>query len=121
MMFQVRPDVIAVTIPIVFLLGAIAVTITALILESGRKEQKHKERLAAMEKGIPIPEEPVKQSPPRYLAMRAWGLVFTLFGVALVVGISAEKGINHGLWGLLPLSIGVALLISAYMERKDLS
>jgi hypothetical protein len=120
-MFDIRPEVVAISIPIIFVLGAIAVTITAMLLDAGRKERQHRERLLAMEKGIELPETPVKTSPPRYLAMRAWGLVFSLIGLALFIGITAEAGIRHGLWGLMPLSIGIALLVSANLEKKDIS
>ncbi len=120
-MFEISPQVIAVSIPIIFVLGAIAVTITAMILDSSRKDRKHKERLLAMEKGMELPEEPIKTSPPRYLAMRAWGLVFTLIGLATFIGITAEEGIKHGVWGFMPLSIGIALLVAAFLEKKELS
>ena len=119
-MFDISPQMIAVSIPIIFVMGAIAVTITAMILDSSRKDRKHKERLVAMEKGMELPEDPIKTSPPRYLAMRAWGLVLSLIGLATFIGISAEEGIQHGVWGLMPVSIGVALLVAAYMEKKDI-
>jgi hypothetical protein len=119
-MFDISPQLIAVGIPIIFVMGAIAVTITAMILDSSRKDRQHKERLVAMEKGIELPEDPIKTSPPRYLAMRAWGLVFSLIGLATFIGITAEEGIQHGVWGLMPVSIGVALLVAAYMEKKDI-
>jgi hypothetical protein len=120
-MLGISPQVVAVSIPIVFVLGAIAVSITAMLLDSSRKDREHKERMLAMEKGIELPEKPVKTSPPRYLAMRAWGLVFTFIGIALFTGIAAEAGIRHGMWGLMPLSIGVALLVAAYMEKRETS
>jgi hypothetical protein len=119
-MFDISPQLIAVGIPIIFVMGAIAVTITAMILDSSRKDRQHKERLVAMEKGIELPEDPIKTSPPRYLAMRAWGFVFSLIGLATFIGITAEEGIQHGVWGLMPVSIGVALLVAAYMEKKDI-
>jgi len=120
-MFEINPNVVAISIPIIFVIGAIAVTITALILDAGRKDRKHRERLLAMEKGIELPEEPVKTSPPRYFAMRAWGFVFTFIGIATFIGITSEEGLKHGVWGLMPLSIGVALLVAAYLEKKELS
>ena len=120
-MFEIRPEVVAISIPIIFVLGAIAITITALILDAGRKDRKHRERILAMEKGIELPEDPIKTSPPRYLAMRAWGLVFTFLGIALVIGITAAAGIQYGVWGLTQLSIGIALLVAAYLEKKELS
>ena len=64
-MFDISPEVVAISIPIIFVMGAIAVTITAMILDSSRKDRKHKERLVAMEKGIELPEDPIKTSPPR--------------------------------------------------------
>lgn len=118
-MFEVDPEVIAVTIPIMFLIGAVAVIITAIVTRAGQKELLHKERLTAMEKGIPIPEEPKEARPPRYMAIRAWGFVFFFIGIALIIGISAEAGIRHGLWGLIPAGIGAALLISAWLERSE--
>jgi hypothetical protein len=120
-MFDIRPEVVAISIPIIFVLGAIAVTITAMILDAGRKDRKHRERLLAMEKGIELPEDPVKTSPPRYLAMRAWGFVLTFIGIATFIGITSEEGFKHGVWGLMPLSIGIALLVAAYLEKKELS
>lgn len=120
-MFEINPEVVAISIPIIFVIGAIAITITALILDAGRKDRKHRERLLAMEKGIELPEDPIKTSPPRYLAMRAWGFVFTFLGIALVIGITGAAGIRYGVWGLTQLSIGVALLVAAHLEKKELS
>lgn len=118
-MFGINPGTIAVLIPIVAVVGTFAVIIVAILVEGREKEQKHRERLIAMEKGLAIPEEPVKKKAPRYLAIRAWGLVFFLLGVGTFIGITAEAGIRHGVWGLMPLGLGVALLLSAYMERRD--
>lgn len=73
-----------------------------------------------MEKGLPIPREKEERVRPRYLSLRAWGLVMTFLGVAVVIGIAAEAGLKHGLWGLCPLAIGAALLVSAIGEKKDL-
>ena len=118
-MFGINAGTIAILIPIVAVLGTFAVITVAIIIEGREKEQKHRERLIAMEKGLTIPDEPVKKKPPRYLAIRAWGLVFLLLGVGTFAGITAEAGIRHGLWGLMPLGLGLALLIAAYLERKD--
>ncbi|MDD3642380.1 MAG: DUF6249 domain-containing protein [Candidatus Krumholzibacteria bacterium] len=118
-MFGINPATVAILIPIVAVLGTFAVIIVAIVVEGREKEQKHRERLIAMEKGLPVPEEPVKKKPPRFLAIRAWGLVFFLIGVATFIGITAEAGIRHGVWGLMPLGLGAALLLAAYMERRD--
>lgn len=118
-MFGINAGTVAILIPIVAIIGTFAVVIVAIVVEGRQKDQKHRERLVAMEKGLPIPEEPVKTKPPRYLAIRTWGLVFFLLGVATVIGITAEAGIRHGVWGLMPLGLGLALLVAAVLERRD--
>lgn len=119
-MFEfINPEVIAVLIPIVTIICVFAFVITAIIIEGRQKEMRHRERVLAMEKGLDIPVEPPKKKPPRYLAIRAWGLVFTLLGLALVIGISGAAGIRHGVWGLVPGMIGVALLVAARLEHAE--
>ena len=115
----ISPNVIAVLIPIVTVLCVFAVVTIAIVIEGRQKEMRHRERVLAMEKGLEIPPEPQQKKPPRYLALRAWGLVFALLGAALVIGISAEAGIRHGVWGLVPGLIGVALLVAAKMEHAE--
>ncbi|MBN1163182.1 MAG: hypothetical protein JXB45_01250 [Candidatus Krumholzibacteriota bacterium] len=118
-MFDISPAAIAVIIPVTFLICAVAVIITVIIINAGRKELEHKEKILALEKGIELPPAVAKKKSPRYLSMRAWGFVFTCLGIALIIGISAESGLRHGLWGLLPTSLGVGLLIAAYLEKNE--
>ncbi len=120
-MFDIDPDVIALLIPILAVLGAFGTAITAIIIGGKERELEHKERLIAMEKGIPIPEPPKKKRHPRYLAVRAWGLVMTFLGIALVVAISAQTEVKYGLWGLLPLAVGVGLILAAAYEKNEIA
>lgn len=119
-MFDISPNVIAILIPLLVVIGVFATVIVGVLSENRRKELAHKERLIAMEKGLPLPEQEREEKNPRYLSLRAWGLVMTFLGVAVVIGISAEAGARHGMWGLCPLGIGAALLVAAYTEKKDL-
>jgi hypothetical protein len=123
-MFEINPDVVAIFIPILVVIGFFAAVIVAIFTRGKRKELMHRERLAAMEKGIPIPEEPVKQKRPVYLKLRTWGIVLILLGVVLFFAIGFETkgagyGFYHGLWGLIPFMIGAGLLISANLEKRD--
>ncbi len=119
-MFDVSPEVVAVLIPIVFLLGGFAVVIIIAMINGKHKELVHKERMLALEKGIDIVEEkPVKVKKPRYMALRAWGLVFLLLGISFGVAMWVTIGFHGGIWGLLPASVGAALVVSANMERKE--
>jgi Domain of unknown function (DUF6249) len=108
-------------IPIVAILGAFSVAIVGILMKNREEERKHKERLVAMEKGIEIPEPPAE---PRvkgssYRGMRAWGFVLFFFGIALSAGIGLGADARDAVWGLLFVGIGIALLISAYLNRKD--
>lgn len=120
-MFDLGPEVIALLIPIIAVLGAFGTAIASIIIRGKERELEHQERLIAMEKGIPIPEPKKEKRPPRYLAVRAWGLVMTLLGLALVVAISLQTGIRYGAWGLLPLAIGLGLIMAAGYEKRELA
>jgi len=114
------PEVFAMTIPLLTIFGGVAIAIVAIMGEGRKKELKHKERLVAMEKGIPIPDDPLKAKRPAHLRNRSGGLVMTLLGLALTIALFAVAGKDGGVWGLLPLAVGIGLLISSALERKEI-
>ena len=121
-MFGFDAGVVALLIPIVAVVGGMAIAIVGVITKSKEEELKHKERIIAMEKGIPVPEMPApaqRKEKPRYLAIRAWGLVITLIGIAVMISISIGSDLRNGIWGLIPTGLGVGLLLAAMFERKD--
>ena len=122
-MFGFDAGVVALLIPIVAVVGGMAIAIVGVITKSKEEELKHKERIIAMEKGIPIPESAPcqpKADKPRYLAIRAWGLVITLIGIAIMVSIAIGSDLRNGIWGLIPTGLGVGLLMAAWFEKKDM-
>lgn len=110
---------LAVFIPIIFVVGSIFVVITALVVRGRAREIESKERLIAMEKGIalPEPETPVKK--PVYSGRRAAALVILGTGLGLTIALWVEEGADGGVWGLIPLFIGVGLLIAAFLDKKE--
>jgi hypothetical protein len=111
----------ALLIPIVSILGGITIAIVAIIMASRKKELEHKERIIAMEKGIEIPvnrPEP-KQSRPKHRTHRTAGLVTTFVGVALSFAMFVSGGAVAGVWGLPILAVGLGLLVSSLIERKE--
>lgn len=114
------PEIFAMTIPLLSIFGGVAIAIVAIIMAGRKKELAHKERLVAMEKGMEIPVEPQDEKRPAYLSNRSGGLVMTLMGIALTIALFAVAGKEGGVWGLLPLAIGIGLLISSSMEKKEL-
>ncbi|MBN2071954.1 MAG: hypothetical protein JW814_10895 [Candidatus Krumholzibacteriota bacterium] len=120
-MLELSPAVVGIAVPVMFLICAVAIVITAIIVNGGQKELRHRERILAMEKGLDLPKDPPKKKRPAYLTMRAWGLVFSFISIALLVGLIPEAGFRHGMWGLMPGGLGAGLLIAAYLEQKDKS
>jgi hypothetical protein len=117
---RIEAETIALSIPILVVMGGILVAITAIVMQARRKDLEHRERILAMEKGLPLPAEtPVKQERPRYSARRANGLVLTGIGIALTIAMTVEDGGDTGVWGLIPLFIGVGLLIAAHLDKKE--
>ena len=112
-------DTLAVMIPITAIMGGIAVAIVGIIMGSRRKELEHKERIIAMEKGIAIPEPPKVECRPTYQSNRTGGFVMTLIGIALTVALWTVAGATGGVWGFVPLAIGIGLLISSAIEKKE--
>jgi hypothetical protein len=117
---SVDPEIIAVFIPIIGVLGGVMIAITGIVVGGRRKELEHRERITAMEKGLPVPAIPVESERPKYSSRRAGGLVMTGIGLALVIALSAEEGFSDGgVWGLIPLFIGLGLLIAGTMDKRE--
>ena len=116
----ITPEVFAMTIPLLSIMGGVLIAITAIIMSGRKKELKHKERITAMEKGIELPSESPKPVPkPKFQGTRRGGLVMTLIGLSLTIAIWTVAGADGGVWGLIPLAIGVGLLIAGNLERKE--
>lgn len=79
-------------------------------------EQWHKERMSAMEKGLPLPEIPanlVGDDTPSAARLLRSGISWVLIGI--VVYFATARGIDEdlALFGLIPCAVGVANLIYA--------
>ncbi|MFQ5512649.1 MAG: DUF6249 domain-containing protein [Candidatus Krumholzibacteriia bacterium] len=112
-------NVIWATIPLLFIFGGVAIAIVAVIMSGRRKELKHQERLVAMEKGIELPGAPKKERRATYRSHRTRGLVMLAGGLMLTIALWVTAGAEGGVWGLVPLGIGLALLVSSAMERRE--
>ena len=89
-------------------------------------ELHHKERMAAIERGMeipPLPSEVASPPPPRRSTLLP-GLIWLLVGLALTVGLSqinTSTGMHLGVWGLVPAAVGAAYLLYYFLEgRKNL-
>lgn len=116
---NVSADTIAIFIPILMVLGGVLIAITAIIVSGRKKDLEHRERLIALEKGLPVPEPPQRPRRPVHSARRAGGLVMTGIGIAITLGMIGAEGWDEGWPGLVPLLIGVGLLIAAFLDKRE--
>jgi hypothetical protein len=116
----VDPEVVAVFIPILAVLGGVFIAVTAVVMNGRRKELEHRERIIALEKGLPLPSPAVAPERPKYSNRRANGLVLAGIGLALTIALSAEEGFSDGgVWGLIPLFIGIGWLVAGSMDKRE--
>ena len=113
-------ETFALTIPLFSIFGGVSIAIVAIIMAGRKKELVHKERLLALEKGIELPGEPIEHKRESYLSNRTGGLVMAMIGTTLTIALWTVAGSVGGVWGLIPFGIGVGLLISAALEKKEL-
>ena len=93
-----------------------------IVYSQSKKELVHKERLFALEKGLPLPEPPEKKEKPVYATRRAWGLVWFGMGLALTIALAANPeaaDVNAWGWGLIPTFIGAGLLVAGYLDKRE--
>lgn len=108
-------------IPVVFLIGAFAVGIVAMVLNSKAKERRHRERMFLAEKGMAIPQElyEVQKQEAKengYKAGRIWlvilGLLCIFIGISVIIMLRLQGQTHDAFGGIVPICIGLAFLLS---------
>ena len=121
-------EVIAVFIPIVAIVMSLSIPIVFAIVDYRRRrdivEAHHKERMAAIERGMelpPLPETFFKSfnndRRPRHLLT---GMIWTFVGGGLFVALRAVAGEDVAWFALIPIGVGLALLIYYFVEGRKL-
>ena len=121
-------DVVAVFIPIVAIIMSLSIPIVFAIVDYRRRrdivEANHKERLAAIERGMELPALPESfyQSikPARRSSYLLPGLVWLFVGVGIIIALGAIAGDDVRMLGLIPAGVGLALLIYHFVEGRKL-
>jgi len=122
-------------IPIVAIVFGIGIAMLGLCTDHQRRSQKlehlHRERMAAIEKGVPLPaptpdEKERERSGDRWTdpaRMLRSGILLLGLGIILFFAIDAAGGREGALFGLIPAALGLANLAYAIVlfgrERKD--
>jgi len=118
-MFNFDPGVIALLIPIVAIVGGIALAIVGIITKGKEEELRHKERILAMEKGMPVPEMPKDERRPHYARHRTVGLVLTFLGIALIILRFVSDSYGTLTAGVIVFAIGIAYLLAYWLGQRD--
>jgi hypothetical protein len=123
-------DVLGALIPLVSIILGIGMVIIAILSKHHRQMQeldnRHRERMAAIEKGLDVPPDPVVVEPVAERSRRyrrggsdylLRGLIWAGVGVALSVSDSFF-GSGNRLFGWIALAVGVAYLIYYALEGR---
>ena len=119
-------DVVAVFIPIVAIVMSLSIPIVFAVVDYKRRrdivEATHKERLAAIERGMELPALPESfyQSvkPARRSSYLLPGLVWLFVGIGIFIALGAIAGDDVRMLGLIPAGVGLALLIYHFVEGR---
>src|SRR5208282_3211379 len=107
-------DIVAIFIPITAIIFGVACAIVSIIVghrqRMQRAELRHRERLAAIDKGLELPPDPPDfntdggRRRPRFLLR---GLVLVFLGISLTVAMLQLPGSVPYLFGLIPAAVGL--------------
>ena len=118
-------DSVAVMIPIFGIVFGIAVAIVAIVTAHRQKMQRadlwHKERLAAIDKGLELPpetEDPEDAGKRSRSGSLRSGLIGLAVGIVLYFALDRLAGDDIALFGLIPAAIGLANLIFYFIEGR---
>lgn len=127
----ITPELLSVMIPIVAIVMGIGLVMLSIYVDFLRKREilaaVHRERMAAIEKGIELPPLPPeifhsrrdgRRTPARTVER---GLILVFIGIALAVALW-QTGNTHkaAWWGLVPFGLGLAYLISSRFRAAEL-
>lgn len=115
-------DTLALLIPIVAIVMGVSIGMLAIVTSHKEKvkraELRHKERLAAIDKGMEPPPEPVETDSGRKDSGLRSGIIGLLLGVVLYFALKAVAGAGVAIFGLLPAAVGIANLVFYFLEGR---
>jgi hypothetical protein len=122
-------EVLALFIPIIAIFMSLLIPIVYALVDYRRRrdvvDANHKERMAAIERGIEPPSLPesfyLAAKPPRRSGYLLSGLIWLFVGIGLFLALGAVAGGDVRLFGLIPIGVGAAYLIYYAVEGRKLT
>jgi hypothetical protein len=103
-------------VPITFFAGIAAVIIVAIIMAHRATQMRYDVIQLAIKEGKDLPPDILRNGRRDPLLT---GLILTALGIALSIALGAVAGWVQGVWGLIPLFVGVAFLVYVPHWRKQ--
>jgi Domain of unknown function (DUF6249) len=119
--------ILGLSIPILAVVLGLSMGMLSLYFDFRKKREMfqlhHAERMAAIEKGIDVPPLPPeffgdykrRVRSPTFNLQRGW--MWLLIGLAVTIALF-ETGQRDAWWGLVPMAVGVAYLLSYLIDRR---
>lgn len=121
-------EVLALFIPIIAIFMSLLIPIVYALVDYRRRrdvvDANHKERMAAIERGIEppsLPESFYLAAKPRRSSYLLPGLVWLFVGIGLFLALGAVAGEDVRLFSLIPVGVGAAFLIYHFVEGRKLA
>jgi len=119
-------DILALFIPIIAIFMSLMIPIVFAVVDYKRRrdlvEANHKERLAAIERGMELPPMPdaffQSMKPARRSSYLLPGLIWLFVGIGLFVALDAVAGNAVRSFGLIPIGVGLAFLVYYFVEGR---
>ena len=112
----------ALMIPILGIVLGVTIAIIAIVSSHREKlkrvELRHRERIAAIEKGIELPLDPEPDADTRKGSTLKSGLSGLFIGIVLYLALREVADSDVALFGLIPAAFGLASLISYFVESR---
>lgn len=96
---------------------ALVITLVALFVGYRTRAMQHKERLAAIEKGLPIPDLEVKEAGGKHASLKT-AIILLFIGIGLAGALYVMAGPEIAVWGGFVAFIGLGHLVWWMVSRK---
>lgn len=121
--------VMGLLVPIIAIVMGIGISALAMMLDFKRRERlvelHHKERMAAIERGMEVPPLPPEFfESHRSIGRRgrsgglAGGMTVLFIGVAATIALYFNFGVEKAVWGLVLVAIGAARLLAHALQDR---